>query len=77
MNTKQLIEAYTQEVKIKENAYALAIDQAIDLLKAAKDRKATTHLGHNLGNRAAELSVIAAQLDATEMALRMLTVVIE
>jgi hypothetical protein len=38
------------------------------LLQQNRDR-VTTHLGHNLANRATDLSVIAAKVEAAQIAL--------
>ena len=49
--------------------YRIAVGAAIELLKRSRDAAATTHLGHNLANRATELSVIAAKVEAAQVAL--------
>jgi hypothetical protein len=53
-------------MRIRE--YELAVDSAIELLQHNRDR-VTTHLGHNLANRATDLSVIAAKVEAAQIAL--------
>jgi len=64
----KLMRAYEAELKNRIQQYELAVDQAIELLKQGRGR-VTTHLGHNLANRATDLSVIAAQVEAAQVAL--------
>lgn len=66
--TNKLIAAYQAEVEMRIREYEMAVDQAIELLKQGRDR-ASTHLGHNLANRATDLSVIAAKVEAAQVAL--------
>jgi hypothetical protein len=64
----KLIEAYEAELAMRLREYENAVDSAIDLLKGGRGR-ASTHLGHNLANRATDLSVIAAKVESTQVAL--------
>ena len=41
-----------------------AIDAAIRTLEDARGRPVSTHLGHNLGNGAAELSMLAGKIES-------------
>lgn len=59
-----------RELEQLSNRYDHAIDHAISLLQQAKGRKASDHLGHNLGNRAAELSALAGKIEQTENMVR-------
>jgi hypothetical protein len=64
----KLTAAYEAELKMRIREYELACDQAIELIQRGKQR-ASTHLGHNLANRATDLSVIAAKVEAAQIAL--------
>ena len=64
----KLIAAYEAELAMRIREYEIAVDSAIELLNQGKGR-ASTHLGHNLANRATDLSVIAAKVEAAQVAL--------
>ena len=61
------LEAIDREIELLTRRYKLAIEQAIDLLNSRDKRLPTTHLGHNLANRATDLSELAAKIDQTRM----------
>ena len=65
-----IYEALTAEQAMRTREYNLLIESAIERLQAAKKNKPSTHLGHNLGSLAHEISVAAAKVDAAEAALR-------
>lgn len=58
--TVNIIENLKAELEILDRQYELAIHHAISLLEQGAGR-VTTHLGHNLANRATDLSVIAGK----------------
>ena len=68
-----LIETLSAELAMLNENYALLVAQAIRLLED-DGKRVSTHLGHNLGNRAAELSVIAGQIEFTKRLLAHLEV---
>lgn len=63
-----LIKAYEAELAMRIREYEIAVDSAIELLNQGRGR-VSTHLGHNLANRATDLSVIAAKVEAAQVAL--------
>ena len=63
---KKMIEAMEQEVANLVARRTMAIEHAIRLLQADAT---SSHLGHNLGNRANEISEINAKLEQTVMIL--------
>lgn len=65
-----ITEALKAEIAHREAEFETMIDAAIDLLRNAKDRDASTHLGHNLANRATDLAALAGKIDANKMLLR-------
>lgn len=64
----KLIAAYEAELQMRIREYEWAVDSAIELLQQNRGR-VTTHLGHNLANRATDLSVVAARVEAAQVAL--------
>lgn len=65
----KIIETLESELSLLMNSWTLAMSQAIGLIENYAGRQVSTHLGHNLGNRAAELSEIAAKIDQTQRIL--------
>ena len=65
MNEKLMTALQAELAMLNEN-YALEIRSAVRLLEDSKDRSASSHLGHNLGNRATELSVLAGKIDTVK-----------
>lgn len=64
--TKQiLIQALESEIAMLDRSYELTVGQAHSLLDSYAGRMASTHLGHNLANRATELSELAAKREQT------------
>lgn len=63
----ETLNALDRELLLLNKRYHLAISQAIDLLNGYDGRLPTTHLGHNLANRATDLSELAAKIDQTKM----------
>jgi hypothetical protein len=65
----KIIEALEQEIAVLNSSWQLAIGNTLSCIKSYEGRQVSTHLGHNLGNRAAELSEIAAKIDQTQRIL--------
>lgn len=65
----KMIETLESELAILNRNWQNAMEQANRLLESYTGRQVSTHLGHNLGNRAAELSEIAAKIDQTQRIL--------
>jgi hypothetical protein len=65
MTNGELVKALESEQAMREREFVNAIDAAINLLEEAKANCSfSTHVGHNLGARANELSVIGAKIEA-------------
>jgi hypothetical protein len=64
-NTRTTLDVLNSELSMLKDNYASAIRSATDLLErdGGVDR-VSTHLGHNLASRAAELSVLAGKIDS-------------
>jgi hypothetical protein len=69
MMMNPMITALTAEVEMLNASYVLAIEQTQRLLSDSIGRTPSTHLGHNLASRAAELSVIAGKLETAKATL--------
>jgi hypothetical protein len=65
----KMIEDLEKELEVLMESWKLAMSQAINLIEHHAGRQVSTHLGHNLGNRAAELSELAAKIDQTQKIL--------
>jgi len=63
MTNQELFDASKREMIALNQQYTATIERAVSDLKEASGRRPSTHLGHNLGNRAAELSVIAGKIE--------------
>lgn len=66
----KICKALEIELTNLNRSYNLTMDQATNLIAGYHGRPASTHLGHNLGNVAAELSVYAAKIEETASILR-------
>lgn len=65
-----LVDALAQELVILRASYDAALASAKNRIEEAALRAPSTHLGHNLGATAHELSVIAAKIEQTTTVLR-------
>jgi hypothetical protein len=72
--TTTVIDSYAaaleREIVNLQRRYTLAMERATSMLADYTGRSASTHLGHNLGSVANEISELAAQIDQTTMLLR-------
>jgi hypothetical protein len=66
---EKMIEDLEKELEVLMESWKLAMSQATNLIESYAGRQVSTHLGHNLGNRAAELSELAAKIDQTQKIL--------
>ncbi len=71
-----MTEAMQAEKEMRIREYEILINHAIERLQDAKNRTPSTHLGHNLGNDAHNLSVAAAKIEAATSALNFLKAVV-
>lgn len=67
-----LKEMYQAELRMRQEAYVIALRSAADLVHDARQRedRPSTHVGHNLASRAIEIAEAAVRVEAAETALR-------
>lgn len=70
MENTALTNSLKRELAMQTENYERAIDAAIELLQGYKGRKPSDHLGHNLANRATDLSSLAGKIEQTENMIR-------
>ena len=66
----KMIEALKAEVEMNEQSYRLVTEQTSRLIADYAGKAPSSHFGHNLAARAAELSVIAGKLETARGSLR-------
>jgi len=72
MDIQKFIEQLEAAIAMERESYKFLLDRTIAMLKNDSNdgQRVSTHLGHNLGARAAEFSCIASKVEMLETVLR-------